>query len=115
MKPSVGRIVHYVSYGTPGGEFTSQCRAAIITEVDPTESRILGGPGRVGLAVLNPTGIFLHSLDAGGCKYNEGGETPGDPSCPLKANHGNPHRYCQCGWIEAHLVGGTWHWPERVE
>lgn len=31
--PSVGRIVHYVSYGTPGGEYTSECRAAIITEV----------------------------------------------------------------------------------
>lgn len=29
--PSVGRIVHYVSYGTPGGEYTSECRAAIIT------------------------------------------------------------------------------------
>ena len=33
QKPSVGRVVHYVSFGTPGGEFTAQCRAAIITEV----------------------------------------------------------------------------------
>lgn len=35
--PSVGRVVHYVSYGTPRGEYTSQCRAAIITEVVPLE------------------------------------------------------------------------------
>ena len=31
--PSVGRVVHYVSYGTPGGEYTSQCRAAIVAGV----------------------------------------------------------------------------------
>lgn len=30
-KPSISGSVHYVSYGTPGGEYTSQCRAAIIT------------------------------------------------------------------------------------
>lgn len=29
----IGRIVHYVSYGTPGGEYTSECRAAVVTEV----------------------------------------------------------------------------------
>ena len=51
--PSVGRIVHYVSYGTPGGEYTSQCRAAIVTEVI--------NPDLVGLAVLNPTGMFFNS------------------------------------------------------
>lgn len=27
---TVGRIVHYVSYGTPGGEFLQECRAAIV-------------------------------------------------------------------------------------
>lgn len=54
MKPSIGRVVHYVSYGTPGGEYTSECRAAIVTEVaaDPRES--------VGLCVLNPTGQFFN-------------------------------------------------------
>ncbi len=83
QQPSVGRVVHYVSYGTPGGEYASQCRAAIITEVEST-SRALGGE-RVGLAVLNPTGIFLHSIAAGGCVQREDNK-----------------------------VGGTWHWPERV-
>jgi hypothetical protein len=54
-KPTVGRIVHYVSYGTPGGEYTSQCRAAIVTAVHP------GTEGRgVSLAVLNPEGMFFN-------------------------------------------------------
>lgn len=54
MKPTVGRIVHYVSYGTPGGEYTSQCRAAIVTEVWADD-------GTVNLAVVNPTGMFFNS------------------------------------------------------
>lgn len=54
MKPSVGRIVHYVSYGTPAGEFASKCRAAIVTEV-------AGPAGSVSLAVLTPTGTFFNS------------------------------------------------------
>lgn len=58
MKPATGRIVHYVSHGTPvrpdGSQaFTSQCRAAIVTETtdDPMES--------ASLCVLNPTGQFF--------------------------------------------------------
>jgi hypothetical protein len=54
MRPSVGRIVHYVSYGTPGGEYTSECRAAVVTTVHQS-----GEPQRVGLAVLNPSGLFF--------------------------------------------------------
>lgn len=52
MEPSVGRIVHYQSYGTPGGEYPSTERAAVITEV-------VGG-GAVGLCVLNPEGLFFN-------------------------------------------------------
>lgn len=56
--PSVGRIVHYVSYGTPGGEYHSECRAAIVTEVP---SAVFGeGQQPVGLFVANPTGVFLN-------------------------------------------------------
>lgn len=83
--PSVGRIVHYVSYGTPGGEYGKQCRAAIVTEVndravdpttmEPTNSWV------VGLCVLNPTGQYF--------------------------NQGVVQR-------EDYHDGGTWHWPERV-
>lgn len=53
MKPSIGRIVHYVSYGSPGGEFPAQeCRAAIVTEVE-TDTFI-------GLAVYNPSGLWFN-------------------------------------------------------
>lgn len=114
MKPSVGRIVHYVARGSADGQFPVACRAAVITEVDAGTPQRSGG-GRVGLAVLNPTGIFLHSLAAGGCEYDDGAQTPGAADCPNPEIHGNPLRYCPCGWREAGLVGGTWHWPERVE
>lgn len=76
-KPAVGRIVHYQSYGTPGGEFTPEHRAAIITETYENDSTI------VGLAVLNPTGMFFNQE----VEYAD----------PLEG-----------------IVGGTWHWPERV-
>ena len=94
MTPSVGRIVHYVSYGTPGGEYASQCRAAIIAGMpgpDDVQSRNIDTP--VDLVVLNPTGLFFNR-----CPYDEGGtsDTPGAPET-------RSYR------------GGTWHWPERVE
>jgi hypothetical protein len=58
QRPSVGRVVHYVSYGTPGGEYGKECRAAIVTEVSPESE----GDGQeiVGLCVLNPTGLFFN-------------------------------------------------------
>jgi hypothetical protein len=54
--PSIGRVVHYVSYGTPGGEFPSTCRAAIITAV----GRKKKGVAQVSLFVMNPEGVFLN-------------------------------------------------------
>ena len=89
MKPSVGRIVHYVSYGTPGGEYTSQCRAAIITDVysednphpDPEVLAGVDGAEWVALTVLNPKGMFFNDM-------------------------------CH---DELRKQGGTWHWPEREE
>lgn len=52
QQPTIGRIVHYQSYGTPSGEYQSVPRAAIITEV--------GENGLVGLCVLNPSGMFFN-------------------------------------------------------
>jgi hypothetical protein len=51
VEPALGRIVHYVSFGTPGGEHPSTCRAAIITEVHAQYA--------ASLAVFNPSGLFL--------------------------------------------------------
>jgi hypothetical protein len=110
VTPSVGRIVHYTSFGTPGGEYTSQCRAAVIAEVgawatvDITKadsySRSEGRPIRhleqwfyddaVALVVLNPTGLFFNGAGPVACKHDE----PRDGHAP---------------------AGGTWHWPERVD
>lgn len=59
--PSIGRIVHYRSFGTPGGEYLPEPRAAVVTETG-TRQLLPGGPlvEVVGLAVLNPTGMFFN-------------------------------------------------------
>lgn len=88
--PSVGRIVHYVAYGTPGGEFPEGAhRAAIITEVYARPDRELTGraitdtidPQVAGLCVLNPTGMYFTRQ----VRHDPTGTQP-----------------------------GTWHWPEYV-
>lgn len=81
---SVGRVVHYLSHGTPPGAdgrqaYRSECRAAIVTEV-PT-AVFEEGAQSIGLAVVNPEGFFFKSA------------VPQD---------------------EDKNRGGTWHWPERV-
>ncbi|SOE25656.1 hypothetical protein [Streptomyces sp. OK228] len=117
MKPSVGRIVHYVSYGTPGGEHPSVCRAAVITEVpqyltaEPFDGCPNGTDGQwiAGLAVLNPEGFFFNR----GVPYTTDGTDPGDPECIDAARHAPAFGPCACGWSERSRKGGTWHWPER--
>ena len=63
MTPRVGDVVHYVSYGTPGGEYPSLCRAAIVAAVDTYQSQkpedVLH-VGHVSPAVLNPEGMFFN-------------------------------------------------------
>lgn len=114
--PVVCRHVHYVSYGTPGGEYRQACRAAIVTDVGAwldVETRDLDDtPMRrrvvvqqwddmaVALHVLNPTGTFLNTgirHDAGvraGGVYEEYRYDSISPLCTGLAHD-----------------GGTWHWP----
>jgi len=59
MTAFIGMGMHYTSYGTPGGEYGKECRAAIVTEilkpyVSDDEHEV------VSLAVLNPTGVFFN-------------------------------------------------------
>lgn len=78
MKPSIGRIVHYQSFGTPNGEYASLARAAIVTELcSPTAEC----QSMVSLAILNPTGMFFTSK----VKYSED-PTPGCWSWPPRTS-----------------------------
>ena len=76
--------MRYVSHGTPvredgTQEFPSVGRMAFITEIEE-------GTERVGLLVVNPTGLFFHPLANGGSQYFAGESAP----------------------------GGTWQWPTMV-
>ncbi len=95
MQSSVGRIVHYVSHGSPvrpdGSQaFTSECRAAIVTAVHDMSTVPEHGVFYVDLCVLNPTGFFFN-LQVPFDAWDSNDVLPG-----------------------AQSQGGTWHWPERV-
>lgn len=83
--PAIGQIVHYVSFGTPGGEYGRECRAAIVTEITPNPAT---GTQPVGLCVLNPTGQFFNRNVA-----HDGGAAGGGTGL--------------CGGLD--YAGGTWH------
>jgi hypothetical protein len=69
INPTVGRMVYYKSYGTPGGEFPSVDRAAVITEVGSFGTSE-EPETRVRLCVLNPDGMFF-------TKFLKQGQEPG--------------------------------------
>ena len=52
MQPSIGRIVHYQKYGTPGGEHKAEPSPAVIT-------KILEGD-KCALFVMNPNGCYFN-------------------------------------------------------
>lgn len=61
--PSIGRIVHYRSYGTPNHEYMPEIRVAIITAVNlntPDPMTYEQTVRSVALCVLNPTGMFFN-------------------------------------------------------
>ncbi len=63
--PHIGMIVHYVAFGTPGGEYQAGAhRAAIVTQIHDDQW--------VGLCVINPTGLFFHEK----LRYDGGGRVP---------------------------------------
>jgi hypothetical protein len=55
MKPTIGRIVHYVAYGTPCGKYMPGAhRAAVVTETSVDDPA-----ARIGICIINPTGLFF--------------------------------------------------------
>jgi hypothetical protein len=50
----IGRVVHYQSRGSADGVYDPQCVAAIVTGVADSGDYL-------GLAVLNPSGLFFHT------------------------------------------------------
>jgi hypothetical protein len=68
--PSVGRVVHYVSHGSPDGAHPAgEHRAAIITQTSPDPA-----PGTaVVLTVFNPNGLYIGTW----VPYDETGTKPG--------------------------------------
>lgn len=97
---TICRMVHYRSYGTPGGEYAARCRASVITEVGnwvtvgveesgggedaPTQRTVRQqwDPETCSLHVLNPKGTFYEAI---------------------------PHDSLD----EPEHLGGTWHWPSE--
>ena len=67
-RPRVGETVHYVSYGSKDGRYESTCRAAMVTETHLTQD-----PPTIGLAAVNPTGIFFDRY----CRQSEEEHTGG--------------------------------------
>lgn len=108
QKPSVGLTVHYVSFGTPGGEYASQCRAATVAEVGawidveaiPLQQDGVTMPMRrmlqywyanaCALVVSNPTGMFFNQA----VRYHPG-DFPAGQSIASPSSMSYP--------------GGTWH------
>lgn len=111
--PSVGRVAHYVSEGSPvrpdgTQKYTRQCRAATITEVGAwvtveTETQEDGharrvwqewNPEAVGLHVTNPTGLFFNTAVV----HDPGYPETEDPAMCTGLRHDD----------------GTYHWPTPV-
>lgn len=55
LKPSIGRVVHYQRYGSPGGEHKPEPSPAIIVQVLNEESQ------QCQLAVFNPNGMYFNA------------------------------------------------------
>lgn len=107
-RPRLNDHVHYVSYGTPGGEYSSRCRAAIVTEVGQWITRGTQPHGNddqnrqhrtllqrfevdaLALMVFNPTGLFFNGAGPVACPHDSGI----DGGVAREGGH----------------RGGTWHW-----
>lgn len=104
-KPWVGATVHYVSYGTPGGEYSKTCRAATITEVGAWVTvHTLNGVWGNDPATDAETGTdglrtLLQSYDKSACHLHVANPTG--------------QFFNMCKWDQNEKSSGTWHWSEQ--
>lgn len=91
----LGRTVHYVAYGTPGGEFPCTCRAAMVIGLSAAH------PFEIDLCVFNPTGLFFNR----GVRFHPGDPSEDGPGTPC-ASVGNAG--------DRRYPGGSWHLPEET-
>lgn len=70
QKPSIGRIVHYQKYGTPGGEHKAEPSPAVITKVKEDGLTCH-------LFVMNPNGCYFNETP-----YSGGEPIPGHWNWP---------------------------------
>lgn len=54
QKPSIGRVVHYQRFGSPGGEHKPEPSPAIITKIIDESTQ------RCQLFVMNPNGLYFN-------------------------------------------------------
>lgn len=54
QKASIGRVVHYQKYGTPGGEHKPEPSPAMITQILDEETQ------KCQLFVMNPNGVYFN-------------------------------------------------------
>lgn len=66
MRPSIGRIVHYQRFGTPGGEHKAEPSPAVVTKVEDDGKTCQ-------LFVMNPNGTYHNKTEYAG----EGQVVPG--------------------------------------
>lgn len=116
-KPFIGEPVHYVSFGTPGGEYGKRCRAATVTEVgawvtvaveqpqgEPpwytaTHRTVeqVWRPDACGLMVANPTGLFFNTAVVHEEPDGFTGQSDG-----------------YIAEVSPNAGGGTWHFPRDI-
>lgn len=109
MRPSVGRIVHYQTYGTPGGEHAPEPIAAIITKVHDiqTQEGELVAADVVDLFAIYPNST---SHKSGVLHASDDAPTPGMWNWPPRVEAATAHSHG--GHTHA---PGDWNLPPRVE
>lgn len=100
MTPSVGRIVHYRSYGTPGGEYGQECRAATVAAV--------------GAWMMVPLSASDEVVHDDGRRFRTVEQEWHAEACALVVQNPTGQFFNTSRHDEDSKAGGTWHWPERV-